>query len=106
MKLYLFYVYILATTSNRVLYTGMTNDLERRCKEHKGKYSKGFTSRYNVNKLIYYETFNDVEDAIKREKQIKAYSRRKKDELINHFNSTWENLFINGRIIKPKSLSQ
>jgi len=76
------------------IYTGVTNDLERRANEHKYKIIKGFTSKYNVTKLIYVEHYSDIKEAIAREKQIKSGSRAKKEELINNFNPTWENLSI------------
>jgi putative endonuclease len=103
MRVYLFYVYILTNDSNKVLYTGVTNDLERRCIEHSSKRIKGFTSHYNVHKLIYYERFEDIEIAIRREKQIKDYSRKKKEYLINNYNPKWEELFVNGRVTKPQT---
>ncbi|MEW6328429.1 MAG: GIY-YIG nuclease family protein [Thermodesulfobacteriota bacterium] len=77
------YVYILTNKRNTVLYTGMTNDLKRRVFEHKEKLVDGFTKKYNVTKLVYYEVFDDPENAILREKQIKAGSRQKKIDLIN-----------------------
>ena len=92
MKLHLYYVYILTNSSNKVLYVGVTNDLERRCYEHKQKLNKGFTQKYNVDKLIYYEKFDCIELAIFREKQIKGYSRSKKDALINDINPEWDEL--------------
>ena len=88
-----FYVYILTNKDNRVLYTGVTNDLKRRVFEHKEKLIKGFTGRYNINKLVYYEILEDAENAIIREKQIKAGSRAKKIKLINGFNAGWSDLF-------------
>jgi putative endonuclease len=87
-----FYVYILTNPSNTVLYTGITNDIVRRTYEHKGKEVKGFTSRYNVIKLVYYETYEDADSAIAREKQIKAGSRAKKIELIEKMNPKWKDL--------------
>ncbi|TAL73664.1 MAG: GIY-YIG nuclease family protein, partial [Bacteroidetes bacterium] len=75
MKIYLYYVYILTNVNRTVLYIGVTNDLIRRCFEHKQKKIKGFTQKYNVNKLVYFEQFDLVESAITREKQIKGYSR-------------------------------
>ena len=69
-----------------VLYTGVTSDLKRRVYEHKEKLIEGFTKRYNITKLLYYEMSDDIESAISREKQIKAGSRKKKIELINSFN--------------------
>ena len=83
MKIHLYYVYILTNSSNNVLYVGVTNDLERRCYEHKQKLIKGFTQKYNVDKLVYFEVFDSIELAIFREKQIKGYSRSKKNVLIN-----------------------
>ena len=78
-KIYLYYVYILTTLRNSVLYTGITNDLYRRCSEHKAGEKSGFTKKYNVNKLVFYEIYDLVEMAIAREKQIKGMSREKKD---------------------------
>ncbi len=87
------YVYILTNKGNRVLYTGVTNDLVRRVYEHREKLNEGFTKRYNVGKLVYYESFTDIRTAIAREKQIKAGSRRKKLELVNRFNPDWRDLY-------------
>jgi len=101
MKTFIYYVYIITNTSHKVLYTGVTNNLERRCFEHKQKKVKGFTNRYNVDKLIYYEIFDFIDFAIAREKQIKGYSRSKKEAIINKFNKEWRDLYINGRIVKP-----
>ena len=88
-----YYVYILTTKTNTVLYTGVTNDLVKRVFEHREKFGNGFTKRYNVNKLVYYEIFDDPENAISREKQIKAGPRRKKVELVNGFNQDWADLY-------------
>ena len=96
MKLY--YVYILTNAYNKVLYTGVTNDLERRCYEHKHKIVKGFTQKYNVDKLVYFEKFDFIDLAIAREKQIKGYSRMKKVALIDQFNKEWKELFYDGKI--------
>jgi len=101
MKIFIYYVYIIANANHSVLYTGVTCNLQRRCFEHKHKTVKGFTSKYNVDKLIYYEIFNFIDLAIAREKQIKGYSRSKKEAIINKFNKEWRNLYINGRIVKP-----
>ena len=98
MRIYLYYVYILTNGSHKVLYTGITNDLERRCYEHKHKLVKGFTQKYNVNKLIYFEIFEDIALAIAREKQIKGYSRAKKVALIDQFNKNWHELGYNEKI--------
>ncbi len=87
-----YFIYILTNKNNSVLYTGVTNDLTRRTWEHKSKLIKGFTQKYNVDKLVYYEVFEDL-TAIQREKQIKAGSRKKKIELINKLNPEWNDLF-------------
>ena len=79
---------------NTVLYTGVTSDLVARIYEHKNKLVKGFTEKYNITKLVYYEEFGDVEAAIAREKQIKAGSRKKKIDLINSINASWRDLSI------------
>lgn len=78
---------------NRVLYTGVTSNLLRRVTEHKEKIVEGFTSRYNVNKLVYYEEFTTMEEAIAREKQIKGGSRKKKMDLIKSKNPNWKDLY-------------
>jgi len=78
---------------NTVLYTGITNDLKRRAGEHKEKMVEGFTKRYNITKLVYYEAFDDPSSAIAREKQIKGGSRKKKADLINDVNSEWRDLY-------------
>jgi putative endonuclease len=88
-----YYVYILTNSRHTVLYTGVTNDLARRGFEHREKQTKGFTSRYNVEELVYYEAFNDVTAAIAREKQIKAGSRAKKIALIKGMNPDWRDLY-------------
>jgi putative endonuclease len=78
-----YYIYIMTNTKNTVLYTGISNDLKRIVYEHKEKLIDGFTKRYNIVKLVYYEIFRDIENAILREKQIKAGSRARKIKLIN-----------------------
>ena len=88
-----YYIYIMTNKSNTVLYTGITNDLKRRVYEHKNKIVEGFTKRYNIDKLVYYEVFEDSHNAITREKQIKSGSREKKVELINSFNKEWKDLY-------------
>lgn len=87
-----YYVYILTNLSNKVLYIGMTNNLVRRMYEHKKKLVKGFTSRYNLVKLIYYETTNDITSAIKREKQLKNWHRQWKINLIRTKNPDYKDL--------------
>jgi putative endonuclease len=88
-----YYVYIMTNKGNGVLYTGITSDLTKRIYEHKEKLAEGFTKRYNVTKLVYYEVFRDVENAISREKQIKGGSRAKKVALFNSMNSEWTDLY-------------
>ena len=88
-----YYVYIMTNKTNRVLYTGITNDLKRRVYEHREKFVDGFTKKYNVSKLVYYEAFEDPENAILREKKIKAGPRRKKSDLINTMNKEWADLY-------------
>ena len=88
-----YYVYIMTNKNNRVLYTGITNDLKRRAYEHKEKLIDGFTKKYNVSKLVYYEALEDPENAILREKKIKAGSRQKKIDLINTINQEWADLY-------------
>jgi len=78
---------------NTVLYTGVTNNLNKRIYEHKNKLTEGFTSKYNLTKLVYFEQTSDVNVAIAREKQIKAGSRRKKIELIEKLNEDWRDLY-------------
>ena len=82
----MYYVYILASRPNGTLYTGITNDLRRRMWEHKTKSTPGFPQQYGVDRLVYFEQFRDVRPAIDREKQIKAGSRRRKLDLIEHEN--------------------
>jgi len=79
--------------NNSVIYTGMTNNLIRRVYEHKEKTIDGFTKKYNCTKIVYYEIFNDPYNAIAREKQIKAGSRKKKIDLINAVNPEWKDLY-------------
>ena len=88
-----YYVYILTNINNTVLYTGVTNDLKRRVYEHKKKLIEGFTKKYNINKLVYYEYGEDILQVIQREKQIKKGSRQKKIDLINSFNKEWKDLY-------------
>ena len=95
MKDHNYYVYIMANKNNTVLYTGVCNNLPRRVWEHKHKVDpKSFTSRYNINKLVYYEYFSDINAAIFREKQIKAGSRAKKISLIESMNKEWKDLSL------------
>ena len=86
-----YYVYILASRS-RVLYIGVTNDLERRLYEHRQKRIPGFTRQYNVTRLVYFETFSAIRDALAREKQLKGWRREKKVALIESLNRKWRDL--------------
>jgi putative endonuclease len=83
-----YYVYIV-TNNSKTIYTGMTNDIRRRIYEHKSKLIKGFSTKYNLTKLVYYESTNDVKSAIIREKQIKGWIRKKKIRLIEKENIEW-----------------
>ena len=87
-----YYVYILTNDNGRVMYVGITNDIKRRLYEHKNKLIDGFTKKYNVGKLVYYEAFSDPEQAIRREKVIKAWRREKKNELVVKMNPEWVDL--------------
>ncbi len=88
-----YYVYIMTNFQNTVLYTGVTNNLKRRVYEHKHGIGSEFTKKYNVNKLVYYETCNDILSAIEREKQIKGGSRQRKIILVNSLNPDWCDLY-------------
>ena len=90
-----YYVYILTNHTKTTLYVGVTNNLERRLYEHKNKLIDGFSKRYNLNKLVYYEETTSIESAIEREKQLKGYKRSKKDALIITKNPYWEDLSEN-----------
>ena len=87
-----YFVYILTNSNNKVMYVGVTNNLERRIYEHKHHLVKGFTQRYNVDKLVYVEEVEDVKAAIEREKQIKGWKRQRKNELVNCLNPEWQDL--------------
>lgn len=89
-----YYVYIMTNKRNTVLYTGVTNNMRRRVAEYKSKAAPGFTSRYNVNRLVYYEVFPTPMLAITREKQIKAGSRAAKERLIRSMNPEYKDLSI------------
>ena len=90
-----YYVYFLTNRTNSVLYVGVTNNLQRRLYEHKKELADGFTKRYHVHKLVYFETTTDVRAAIAREKQIKSWSRARKNALIETMNPKWEDLSLN-----------
>jgi len=88
-----YFVYLMTNKNNTVIYTGVTNDLKRRVYEHKEKMIDGFTKKYIVNKLVYFEFTSDINSAIQREKQIKAGSRQRKINLINSMNKEWRDLY-------------
>jgi len=92
-----YYVYLLTNWNAQVIYVGVTNDLERRVSEHKNKVTPGFTAKYNIDRLVYYEEFGDIRDAIAREKEIKKWRREKKNALAKEFNPEWEDL-ASGRL--------
>ena len=87
-----YYVYILTNWNNNVMYIGVTNDLRRRLYEHKNKLIDGFTKKYHVHKLVYYEHTSDVRAAIAREKQLKGWLRAKKNALVKTMNPQWKDL--------------
>jgi len=87
-----YYVYLLTNWNNKVIYVGITNDLTRRIYEHKNKMIKGFTEKYNVKKLVYFEETQDINTAIEREKEIKKWRREKKNRLVNSMNPNWDDL--------------
>ena len=88
----MYFVYILTNWNNNVMYIGVTNNLERRLYEHKNAATDSFTERYNINKLVYFESCKDINAAIEREKQLKGWRREKKNALVESKNSTWEDL--------------
>ena len=100
----IYYVYIVTNQGNSVLYTGVTNDLERRIYEHRNKLVDGFTKKYNVSKLVFYEMANDITIAIIREKQIKGLLRKKKISLIELDNPSWRDLEIDVKILRRPAL--
>ena len=87
------YFYMMMNENNNVIYAGVTSDLKKRVYEHKQDLVKGFTQKYKVHRLVYYEVFNAIQDAIAREKQIKAGSRKKKLDLVKAFNPEFEDLY-------------
>lgn len=91
-----YYVYLLTNWNNKVLYVGVTNDLNRRLYEHKNKIIQGFTQKYNLNKLVYFEETNDINAAITREKEIIKRRREKEDNLVNQLNPDWIDLSEQG----------
>ena len=89
-----FYVYIMTNSLTTTLYTGMTNDLERRVYEHKKKLIEGFTKKYNLDRLVYFEETEDVQSALGREKQLKGWVRRRKAALVEDANPSWRDLSV------------
>ena len=87
------YVYIMSNKKDGTLYIGVTSNLIKRVYEHKSSFVDGFTKKYNIKNLVYYEIFNDIQEAIVREKQLKAGNRNKKIGLINSMNSNWDDLY-------------
>ena len=89
-----YYVYILTNYNNKVMYIGVTNNLQRRVYEHKTGAVEGFTKKYRVHKLVYFESCHDVKDAISREKQLKNWTRAKKNQLVEKMNPEWKELGV------------
>jgi putative endonuclease len=87
-----YFIYLLTNWNNKVVYIGVTNDLKRRLFEHKNKLISGFTDKYNINKLVYFEETQDILSAITREKEIKKWRREKKNQLVNKVNPAWRDL--------------
>ena len=94
----MYYTYVLTNKGRSVLYVGVTNDLERRIYEHKNHLIPGFTDRYNVDRLVYFETTSDIKVAIEREKEIKGWTRKKKEKLIFSQNPQWKDLALEQKI--------
>lgn len=92
-----YYIYILANWTNSVIYIGVTNNLSRRLFEHKNKLLDGFTKKYNLDKLVYFETYNDINEAILKEKKLKKWRREKKNNLIESLNPGWRDLSLDFR---------
>ena len=88
-----YYVYMMTNSNNKVLYIGVTNNLKRRVYQHKNGEIDGFTKKYNVHKLVYFEHFTNIEHAIKREKQLKKWKRQWKNELVESKNPKWADLY-------------
>ena len=100
-----YFVYVLTNKSNKVFYIGVTNNLERRMYEHKNKLIDGFTKKYNLTKLIYFEATNDVNSALKREKQLKNWHRDWKIKMINDLNPGWKDLSVDAETVDPETSS-
>jgi len=89
-----YYVYLLTNWNNKVMYIGVTSNLTKRIYEHKNKLVKGFTEKYKINKLVYFEETTDVMTALQREKEIKKWRREKKNQLVNQVNPRWKDLSL------------
>jgi len=100
-RVHRYYVYLLTNKNDKVMYVGVTNNLERRVYEHKTKLVPGFTEKYNVNKLVYFEETPDVHAAIAREKEIKKWRREKKNNLVVTVNPKWKDLSTGWFEISP-----
>ena len=100
-----YYIYIMSNPNNSTLYIGVTNDIERRVKEHKSGLIPGFTQKYNCNKLVYYEMYSDINQAIEREKKLKKWRREKKDWLIRNMNPELKDLGDNIDVSTPSGRS-
>jgi putative endonuclease len=87
-----YFVYIVTNWNNKVIYIGVTNNIVRRTYEHRNKLIEGFTKKYNLNKLVYFEEFSDIKLAISREKELKKWRREKKNKLVERMNKDWEDL--------------
>ncbi|MET3617569.1 putative endonuclease [Peptoniphilus olsenii] len=88
-----YYIYILSNINNKTIYIGVTRDIIKRVYQHKSKAVEGFTQKYNIHKLVYYEIYEDINLAIEREKQLKNWSRKKKNALIEKENPEWKDLW-------------
>ncbi|MBO4534661.1 MAG: GIY-YIG nuclease family protein [Clostridia bacterium] len=97
------YVYIMTCESNSTLYIGVTNDLARRVYEHRNEVLDGFTKRYKLHKLVYFEEHNNIEDAIEREKVLKKWSRAKKNTLVERQNPQWQDLSLEWNVIPSET---
>jgi putative endonuclease len=98
-----YYVYLMTNWNHRVMYVGVTNDIMRRLDEHKNKLIKGFTEKYNINKLVYFEETANVSSAIAREKEIKKWRRQKKNALVQSINPKWSDLLDEGKDFSLRS---
>jgi len=98
-----YYVYLMTNWNHRVMYVGVTNDIMRRLDEHKNKLIKGFTEKYNINKLVYFEETANVYSAIAREKEIKKWRRQKKNALVQSVNPEWSDLLDEGKDFSLRS---